>query len=129
VREIQKCTGLADEDATTIMNMNAGVCKKCYRTVESTLAADAKIQSVKQTFREKALNVVKTNVLQLPSPRRKTVSKRMLRSPDRSDMPSSKQTHFDVSYVKLVKMEPFADLTNIAKPKRIEVRFTFVEFK
>ncbi|XP_056009500.1 uncharacterized protein LOC130051535 [Ostrea edulis] len=126
LENIRKLTGLTDVDVTNIIN--AGVCKKCYRTVESVLKTESKHDLIKQKFREIALNAVKTNMLQLLSPRRKTITKRMLRSPSTS-MPSAKKQPFDVSYVKLVKMAPFQDLTNTFIPtesKRTEVMLTLV---
>lgn len=44
-------------------------------------------------------------------------------------MPSAKKQSFDVSYVKLVKMAPFQDLTNTfisIESKRTEVTLTLV---
>lgn len=124
LENIRKLTGLTDVDVTNIIN--AGVCRKCYRTVESVLKTESKHDSIKQKFREMALNTVKTNMLQLLSPSRKTITKRMLRSPS---MPSAKKQSFDVSYVKLVKMAPFQDLTNTfisIESKRTEVTLTLV---
>ncbi|XP_048728332.2 uncharacterized protein LOC125646190 [Ostrea edulis] len=119
LENIRKITGLTDVDVTNIIN--AGVCKICYRTVESVLKTESKHDLIKQEFHGIGLNTVKTNMLQLLSPRRKTITERMLRS---RSMPSAKKQPFDVSYVKLVKMAPFQDLTNTFIPtesKRTEV--------
>lgn len=115
VDNVKKITGLPDIDVAT----NAGVCKKCYRSVESILKTEEKNQITKQRFREIAETTMKSHMLQLPSPRRKSISKRMLRSPS---MPSSKkQTLVNLSYRKLVQIAPFKDLTNTTEWQKTEV--------
>lgn len=115
VDNVKKITGLPDIDVAT----NAGVCKKCYRSVESILKTEEKNQITKQRFREIAETTMKSHMLQLPSPRRKSISKRMLRSPS---MPSSKkQTLVNLSYRKLVQIAPFKDLTNTTEWQKTEL--------
>ncbi|XP_048757078.2 uncharacterized protein LOC125667567 isoform X1 [Ostrea edulis] len=105
---IRKLTGvLTDLDEKGL----GGVCKKCYRQVESVLKIEAKNAVVKERFHEMAVRTLKTKMLQLPSPRRTSITKRMLRSPD-THVPSTKKKSFDVSVVKLVQLTPFKDLTN-----------------
>ncbi|XP_062569086.1 uncharacterized protein LOC134231180 [Saccostrea cucullata] len=112
---IKQLTGLTDiADVTT----NAGVCKKCYRSVESIMKTESKNEQIKQRFREVAQRTIQTLTLQLLSPRRKSITKRMLRSPA---LPSSKIQTFDVSYRKLVQISPFSDLTNRTDLHKTEV--------
>ena len=112
---IRKITGLTDIDVTNVSS--AGVCIKCYRTADSIMKTESKNDVIKQKFREVAQKIVKTNMLQLPSPSRKSITKRMLRSPD---VPSSKKQSFDISYVNLVKIRPFMDLTNTCLPAELQ---------
>ena len=70
---IRKITGLTDIDVTNVSS--AGVCIKCYRTGESIMKTESKNDVIKQRFREVAQKIVKTNMLQLPSPSRTNAQK------------------------------------------------------
>ncbi|XP_062579361.1 uncharacterized protein LOC134241313 [Saccostrea cucullata] len=118
IDNIKQLTGLTDIDVTT----NAGVYKKCYRSVESIMKTESKNEQIKQRFREVAQRTIQTLTLQLLSPRRKSITKRMLRSPS---LPSSKKQTFDVSYGKLVEIAPFKDLTNRTDLQKTELPLTY----
>lgn len=93
-------------------NSNLGVCRKCYRAVESVIKSEEKNKLTKQSLRNNLEMVYKTQILNLPSPRRKVISKRMLRSPDVSIRPSKALA--SATYVSPVKILPFKDLSNLA---------------
>nr|XP_022294162.1 uncharacterized protein LOC111104476 [Crassostrea virginica] len=93
-------------------NSNLGVCRKCYRAVESVIKSEKKNKLTKQSLRNNLEMVYKTQILNLPSPRRKVISKRMLRSPDVSIRPSKALA--SATYVSPIKILPFKDLSNLA---------------
>ena len=94
-----------------------GVCINCYRTAESIMKTESKNDVIKQRFREVAQNIVKTNMLQLPSPSRKSITKRMLRSPD---VPSSKKQSLKFWHFVRKSGKIFTDLTNTCLPAELQ---------
>lgn len=87
---IRKVTEKSDLD---LEGSNAGVCRKCFRSVESIIKADEKNKAAKQRLIQSLDQVCKTQFLVIPSPRRKAITKRMLRSPHGPDQPSSRRAN------------------------------------
>ena len=54
-----------------------GVCQKYYRSVEKVIKSEREIKELKGKIKETAI----TLLLNLPSPKRKSITKRMLKSP------------------------------------------------
>lgn len=92
---------------------DSAVCQKCYRTVESVLRSEQKNEEIRTKICSMAQNTNKTLLLQLPSPRRKLVTKRMLRSPVVAQV-AKRGNCFNIAAVeyKAVKIAPFTDITN-----------------
>lgn len=100
---------------------NAGVCRKCYRTIETILKTDEKNNDAKQKIKDSVDRVYRTQILSLPSPRRKIITKRLLRSPENVSRPAKSLA--TVSYVSPVKIAPFRELGNKSIEQQCEVTF------
>lgn len=91
---LYKVTGINFSD-------NSAVCLKCYRSVERVLKSEQKNNNMKEQIWSMARTVNDTQLLQLLSPKRKTVTKRMLRSPVRRSLefqdPHANQGEIEVS--------------------------------
>lgn len=98
---VYKVTGINFSD-------NSAVCLKCYRSVESVLKSEQKNNNMK----EQIWSMART-VLQLLSPKRKTITKRMLRSPVIS-LSAKKEKALNIENVKYkpVHILPFKEITN-----------------
>lgn len=98
---------------------NAGVCRKCYRTIETILKTDEKNNDAKQKIKDSVDRVHRTQILSLPSPRRKIITKRLLRSPENVSRPAKSLA--TVSYVSPVKIAPFRELGNKSIKQQCEI--------
>jgi DNA polymerase elongation subunit (family B) len=110
---------------------NSAVCLKCYRSVESVLKSEQKNENIKANICSMARKINETYLLQLPSPRRKVITKRMLRSPVVTQSAKKDKT-FPIEAVKYmpVHIAPFKEITNtsdINKPKVVRRSLEFQE--
>uniref|UniRef100_A0A8W8P035 Uncharacterized protein n=1 Tax=Magallana gigas TaxID=29159 RepID=A0A8W8P035_MAGGI len=96
-----------------------GVCRKCYRTIETILKTDEKNNDAKQKIKDSVDRVYRTQILSLPSPRRKIITKRLLRSPENVSRPAKSLA--TVSYVSPVKIAPFRELENKSIKQQCEI--------
>lgn len=78
------------------------VCRKCYRTIETIIKTDEKNNDAKQKIKDSVDRVYRTQILSLPSPRRKIITKRLLRSPENVSRPAKSLA--TVAYVSPVKL-------------------------
>lgn len=107
-------------ERSDIQECDGGICRKCFRSVESVIKTDEKNQAAKQKIRESIDFVYRTQIISLPSPRRTSVTKRMLRPdpnpPDTSGTCSGPANPLaKVSFVSPVKLSPFRELTKYRK--------------
>lgn len=113
-------------EQVTEMNISeeegCGVCQKCYRSVEKVIKSEREIKELKGKIKETAKTVASTLLLNLPSPRRKSITKRMLRSPVvQQPMKKTANPILPIVCVNPVKIPLFTDITNIhMKPKNYE---------
>lgn len=110
---IKKVTERSD-----VQECDGGICRKCFRSVESVIKTDEKNQVAKQKIRESMDFVYRTQIISIPSPRRTSVTKRMLRPdpPDTSGTCSGPANPLaKVSFVSPVKLSPFRELTKYRK--------------
>lgn len=110
---IKKVTERSD-----VQECDGGMCRKCFRSVESVIKTDEKNQVAKQKIRESMDFVYRTQIISIPSPRRTSVTKRMLRPdpPDTSGTCSGPANPLaKVSFVSPVKLSPFRELTKYRK--------------
>ncbi|XP_062611472.1 uncharacterized protein LOC134273299 [Saccostrea cucullata] len=104
---------------------NAGICRKCWRSVESIIKTEEKNNAAKHKLRQSLDQVYRNHVLSLPSPRRKSITKRMLRSPDPpGDASRRAKSLVTVSYISPVKLTPFCEIGNKEVPQRCEMQRT-----
>ncbi|XP_063412299.1 uncharacterized protein LOC134695054 [Mytilus trossulus] len=82
-----------------------GVCQKCYRSVEKVLKTEKESTDLKGKLRQSTQTVENTLLVSVPSPKRVSISKRMLRSPA-SFQPSKKSDIVPITTM------PFNDITN-----------------
>lgn len=111
LKNIQKVT-----EMTFPRDEGSGVCQKCYRSVENVIKSETKATEMKLKIRKTAQTVANTLLLNLPSPRRMSITKRMLRSPDVSQ-PAKKHSLplVNVSYIKPAYIAPFKDITSMTE--------------
>lgn len=86
-----------------------GICLKCNRTIEKVIKLEEELLHIRGDLVTKRQNVVNTQI-NIPSPRRATVTKRMLRSPL---IPPEKQQRTQLSTlipIRLVQLQPFNQL-------------------
>jgi len=105
-KNIENVTGFGVKNDT-----EAGVCQKCYRSVERVLKMEKETSELKGKIRNSAHTVQSTLLLSVPSPKRSAISKRMLRSPAFTQ-PAKKQINpnLPITYVQPVTVMPFTDI-------------------
>ncbi|CAC5392631.1 unnamed protein product [Mytilus coruscus] len=87
-----------------------GICLKCNRTIEKIIKLEEELLHIRRDLSFKRQNVLKTQI-NIPSPRRATVTKRMLRS---LVIPAEKQQRTELSTlipIRLAQLQPFNELT------------------
>lgn len=68
---IKKVTEKSKELELELRGCNAGLCRKCLRTIESVFKSEEKNKVLKQKIRESFDKVYKTDIVLLPAPKRK----------------------------------------------------------
>lgn len=108
---------------------NSAACLKCYRSVESVLKSEQKTKNIKEQICSMARKVNDTQLLQLLSPKRKTITKRMLRSPVITlSAKKDKTLNIETFKHKPVHILPFKEITNTGvtdKPKIVRRSLEF----
>ncbi|XP_061188750.1 uncharacterized protein LOC133196920 [Saccostrea echinata] len=126
VENVYKITGIN-------FSSNSAVCLKCYRSVDSVIKSEQKNENIKANICSMARKINETHLLQLPSPRRKVITKRMLRSPVVTQSAKKGKT-FNIEAVKYIPVHiaPFKEITNtgdIDKPKTVRRSLEFQDVK
>lgn len=70
---IKKVTEKSEELELELEGCNAGLCRKCLRTIESVFKSEEKNKATKQKIRESFDKVYKTDTVLLPAPRPKHI--------------------------------------------------------
>lgn len=129
-------------ERSDIQKHDGGMCRKCFRSVEFVIKNDEKNQTAKLKIRESMDFVYITQIISIPSPRRTSVTRRMLRPdppdpnpPDTSGTCSGPANPLKpanplakVSFVSSVKLSPFRELMKYRKiAPHTEVKIIFIQ--
>lgn len=82
---IKKVTEKSEELELELEGCNAGLCRKCLRTIESVFKSEEKNKATKQKIRESFDKVYKTDTVLLPAPRPKHIPRVSNTSPVNCD--------------------------------------------
>lgn len=109
---IKKVTEKSEELELELEGCNAGLCRKCLRTIESVFKSEEKNKATKQKIRESFDKVYKTDTVLLPAPRRKHRTRVSNTSPVNCDSQLAKFRKiapqpevFTTFYILLVKLK------------------------
>lgn len=109
---IKKVTEKSEELELELEGCNAGLCRKCLRTIESVFKSEEKNKATKQKIRESFDKVYKTDTVLLPAPRRKHIPRVSHTSPVNCDSELAKFRKiapqpevFTTFYIFLVKLK------------------------
>lgn len=109
---IKKVTEKSEELELELEGCNAGLCRKCLRTIESVFKSEEKNKATKQKIRESFDKVYKTDTVLLPAPRPKHIPRVSNTSPVNCDSQLAKFRKiapqpevFTTFYILLVKLK------------------------